>query len=290
MTMEKIQAAIAKARETRTQTGVSPALALPQADSGIIAPDAGSATASSALSAAQIAAAWTSLPGFAPKAAHLRRNRIVAFEGGREAMAFDVMRTRLIQQMRANNWRRLAITSPGPGCGKSMLALNLAFSLGRQQDQRTLVIDLDMRRPSMAKYLGVSAEHSVAKVLNGTADFAGNALRYGTNLAFACHQGAVANSAELLQSTQAAGVLDRISAAYDPTIMIFDMPPMQAGDDVMAFASQVDCVLLVAAAGDTTIKQVDTCERDLAAQTNVLGVVLNKCRYMGGEESYGYYD
>ena len=72
--------------------------------------------------------------------------------------------------------------------------------------------------------------------------------------------------------------------------MIFDMPPMQAGDDVMAFASRVDCVLLVAAAEETTIKQVDLCERNLATQTNVLGVILNKCRYMGDEDSYGYYD
>lgn len=238
----------------------------------------------------QIADHWAALPAFAPKAAHLQRNRIVAFTSGREATAFDVIRTRLLQQMRANNWRRLAITSPGPGCGKSMLTLNLAFSLGRQQDQRTVVIDLDMRRPSMANYLGIKQEYSVAKVLDGTGVFADSTLRYGKNLAFTPHSGAIRNSAELLQSTRTAEVLDEITATYDPTIMIFDMPPMQAGDDVMAFVSRVDCVLLVAAAEETTIKQVDTCERDLATQTNVLGVILNKCRYMSEEESYGYYE
>ena len=287
--MEKIQDAIAKARATRTD-GSDMSADLSHSGGRVSDPAQETTPRITQQPAAQITKNWAALPAFAPKAAHLQRNRIVAFAPGRAATAFDVMRTRLLQQMRANGWRRLAITSPGPGCGKSMLALNLAFSLGRQQDQRSLIIDLDMRRPSMAKYLGISTEHSIAKVLDGTATLADSAVRYGSNLAFASHHGAVPNSAELLQSTQGAAALDLISATYDPTIMIFDMPPMQAGDDVMAFASRVDCVLLVAAAGDTTISQVDTCERDLAAQTNVLGVVLNKCRYMTEEDSYGYYN
>ena len=55
---------------------------------------------------------------------------------------------------------------------------------------------------------------------------------------------------------------------------------------MLAFAGKVDCVLLVAAAESTSIAEIDRCERELAAQTNVLGVVLNKCRYT--EPSYGY--
>jgi hypothetical protein len=50
----------------------------------------------------------------------------------------------------------------------------------------------------------------------------------------------------------------------------------------------VDCALLVAAAGSTTIAQVDACERDIAAHTNVLGVTLNKCRYLDKDQAYGY--
>jgi len=65
---------------------------------------------------------------------------------------------------------------------------------------------------------------------------------------------------------------------------------MLVTDDMMAFAGEVDCVLLVAAAEASTIKEVDTCERELAAQTNVLGVVLNKCRYTDRGAGYGYYD
>lgn len=291
--MEKIQEAIARARATRTQ-GLDGLAETPQSvaatDSATDSVTIASPAVTPALATADVPVNWAALATFVPKAAHLQRNRIVAFSSGRDAKPFDVIRTRLLQQMRKNNWRSVAITSPGPGCGKTMLCLNLAFSLGRQQDQRTLVIDLDWRRPSMAKYLGSGQTGNMAKVLDGTAAFADGVLRYGKNLAFASHTGPVRNSAELLQSAQTAQVLGAITAAYDPTVMIFDMPPMQAGDDVMAFASRVDCVLLVAAAEETTIKQVDACERDLATQTNMLGVILNKCRYMTDEGNYGYYD
>jgi hypothetical protein len=63
---------------------------------------------------------------------------------------------------------------------------------------------------------------------------------------------------------------------------------MLAGDDAIGFLHNVDCALLVAAAGSTTIAQVDACERDIAAHTNVLGVTLNKCRYLDKDQAYGY--
>ena len=127
--VEKIQAAIAKARATRDPEGMPPMRTRQHQR----APRRSLLTAQTA---GQVAEHWAALPAFAPNAAHLQRNRIVAFTSGRAATPFDVIRTRLLQQMRANNWRRLAITSPGPGCGKSMLSLNLGFSLGRSQDQR----------------------------------------------------------------------------------------------------------------------------------------------------------
>jgi len=70
--------------------------------------------------------------------------------------------------------------------------------------------------------------------------------------------------------------------------VLFDMPPLLAGDDALAFIGHVDCVLLVAAAETSTIEEVDTCERELAAHTNVLGVVLNKCRYPDRQYGYSY--
>ena len=232
--------------------------------------------------------AWAELDMFQPNAAHLQRGRITTLEPGQMATPFDVMRTRLLKQMRANSWRRLAITSPGPGCGKTMTCLNLAFSLARQSDIRVMVIEVDLRRPSMAKTLGLKPQHSFVDVLEGKAPASGHLVRYGMNLAFGTNHSPVRNSAELLQSPAIVEVLAELEKTYAPDLLIFDMPPMQTGDDAIAFLEKADCALLVAAAGTTTIAQVDHCERDIAAHTNVLGVVLNKCRYLDRDQSYGY--
>ena len=71
--------------------------------------------------------------------------------------------------------------------------------------------------------------------------------------------------------------------------MLFDMPPFQVSDDVMAFADKVDCVMIIAAAERTKMSELDACERELAGVTNVLGVVLNKCRYEVEDNSFDYY-
>jgi protein-tyrosine kinase len=242
---------------------------------------------------AEVMARWLALTEFEPKPSLMRRNHIIGYfsgrEGGQEGGVIDMMRTRVLQEMKRNGWRRLAITSPNPGCGKTTTCLNLAFSLGRQGNQRTIVAELDMRRPGMAKMLGLRRSNSLSRVLEGKGDLAETLVRYGDNLAFGTNAGSARNPAELLQSTEITEALTRIEAEYDPTVILCDMPPMLMSDDMLAFAPNVDCVLLLAAAETTTMDDLDTCERELAAHTNVLGVVLNKCRYTDPSYGYGYY-
>jgi len=282
--MEKIQSAIAKARAEREGHAIAtPPTRRATKAAAVVVPEPEAAPP------IDVAANWAALPQVDPNARTLQRNRIVAYHGGKDAVHFDVMRTKLLQQMRANNWRRLAITSPGAGCGKSTTCMNLAFSLARQPDVRTILAEVDLRRPSLAKMLGLRSPHSFANVLDGSARFEDNAVRYGSNLAFATNLSVAKNPSELLQGQKVSQVLADIEAWYEPTLTIFDMPPMLVSDDAMAFVGKVDCVLLVAAAETTTIQEVDVCERDLASQTNVLGVVLNKCRYMDRKYGYSYY-
>jgi len=201
-----------------------------------------------------------------------------------------MLRTKILQQMRAQGWKRLAITSPGKDCGKSTVALNLAFSLSKQAEVHTIVGEMDMRRPTLAKALGLSGGGSFAAVLEGKANFADVAMRARPNLAFAVNYGQVRNPSELLQSSTIEPALEQIEARYQPDLTIFDMPPMLQTDDTLAFMDVVDCVLLVAAAESTSLAEIDVCERDLAAQTSVIGVLLNKCRYMDSETSQMGYD
>lgn len=278
--MEKIQNAIAKARAERDTA--------PQTSVNVHRSAAGAST--DAPLSGQVSEAWASLPELKVDKHQMEKNRIVSFSGGKAASSIDMMRTRILQQMRVNNWRRLAITSGTADCGKSTISLNLAFSLTQQSDFRTILMEMDLRRPSLAKTLGVKEDHNLAAVLDGSARFEDNALRYGNNLIVSTNKGPWKNPAELLQGAQLPKALAEIEATYEPDMVIIDMPPMLVSEDVMAFSSHVDCVLLVAAAEATTIKQVDMCERELAAQTNVMGVVLNKCRYMEAEYGYGYYE
>jgi Mrp family chromosome partitioning ATPase len=278
--MERIQSAIAKARAERRSALGDPAAAAAPADAPPMAPPADDAA---------VAARWAALAPALPAPAHLERHRIVAGTSGRAAVPFDVLRTRTLQQMRANGWHRLAVTSPTEGCGKSTIALNLAFALSRQPDLRIVLGEIDLRRPSLAKLLGNSEPVQFSRVLEGRAPFADHARRIGLNLALAVNRGPSRHSAEILHGPAVGPALDAIETQYRPQVMIFDMPPILVSDDAMAFLGHVDAVLLVAAAETTTVKQIDTCEREIAQVARVMGVVLNKCRYMGPGYGYDYY-
>ncbi|GLS30395.1 Chromosome partitioning ATPase, Mrp family, contains Fe-S cluster [Mesorhizobium albiziae] len=200
--------------------------------------------------------------------------------------AFDMMRTRVLQLLRQNNWRSIAITSPTPGCGKTMVTLNLAFSLAHQKDCRTVVVDLDLRRPQIAKSLGIRNPSSMEDFLKGQVPLESTLLRYGDNVAVASNSRPVHLAAELLQNTDTTKALASLQQRLNPDVVLFDLPPMLANDDVMAFLPNVDCAILVVAAESSTLTEADLCERELALKTNVLGVVLNKSQHV--TETYGY--
>lgn len=239
---------------------------------------------------------WQELPEIALSKPALLRNRIVAMDATPEATPFDMLRTKTLRTMQENDWRRLAITSPTASCGKSTISLNLAFSVARQSNTRAIGIELDMRQPNQNRLLGVknprSNKCSVGDLLTGDAMFGDLAVKLQDKLALVTNDGPVSNASDVLLSETVGQVLDNIEAQYQPEIMIFDMPPLLVNDDAMAFMRYVDCALIIAAAGHSTIDEIDRCERDLASQTNVLGVVLNKCEFSasgyGGYGNYSY--
>jgi protein-tyrosine kinase len=287
--MDKVQAAIAKARTARDEIAgkVSGETRPPQVGKKTTAVRFRALGAKSPSPSPELDASWQQLATFAPAAKLMARKRIVTFDTGPQSsegvVAFDMLRTKVLQQMRTNGWKRLAITSPGANCGKTTVSMNLAFSLARQPEVHTIVAEMDMRRPSMAKVFGLANGTSFTAVLEGKADFADIAKRPRPNLAFGLNYERTRNPSELLQSSTVGRVLASIEERFAPDLTIFDMPPMLRSDDTMAFMGQVDCVLLVAAAESTNLGEIDVCERDLAAQTNVMGVLLNKCRYLDKE-------
>lgn len=267
--MEKLEAALAKAREKREAS-------LGRSET----------TRPKVATRGQPSAGWTTLPEISLSPDRLLRNRITALLGGRNATPYDMLRSRTIRILKEKGWSRLAMTSPGAACGKTTIALNLAVSMSRQKDLKVMLIDLDLRRPSLHKALGQNPQKSFHEVLDGQATFEEQAMRIGENLVVAMNATACRNPAELLQSARTRELLDEIERQWQPDVMMFDMSPMLASDDNVGFLGNVDCALLIAAAESTTLQNIDICEKEIAQITNVLGVVLNKCRY--ADESVGY--
>ncbi|MCW1920772.1 P-loop NTPase [Rhodobacter sp. KR11] len=218
-----------------------------------------------------------------------RRQRLGALLGQGPATPHDILRSRVVRQMGEKGWKRLAVTSPTTKCGKSTLALNLALSLARYGQFRILLLDLDLRHPSLASLLELRDPPEITGLLRG-GKLARHGYSYGPNLALVPNGLARIDSAELLQDATTLAALDRLEAEWRPDIVICDLPPMQGNDDTLGFLPHVDCALIVAAAEMTTLPQLDRCESEVGQLTNVLGVVLNKCRYTdrntGFDQSY----
>ena len=102
---------------------------------------------------------------------HLHGNRIIShLISDPRSRSFDMLRTQVLQSMDPKGWRTLAVTSPTPGCGKTVTALNLAISIARQPERSALLVDLDLQRPNVARTLGLNLHNEgVLGVLKGKA-------------------------------------------------------------------------------------------------------------------------
>ena len=267
--MEKLQSALDKARADREQN----------------------AERSSEAAAPRVAAgadAWALLPEAELDPEHMTRNRVVSHAYTRDAAPFDILRTKLVLQMRKHGWRRLAITSATPVCGKTTVTCNMALGLSRQEEMRAIFMDLDLRNPSMARMLGVEPPRDVTGLLEGEVPFAEQAVRVKDAVALSLTQRSVADPTRYLLGQKTEDTLSKLEVDFAPDLMIFDTAPVMVSDDTRAFLNQVDCAMIVACAERTTMKQIDACEREIAEQTNVLGVVLNQARFGEEETGYGY--
>lgn len=272
--MERIQAAIQKAKEARD---VAPP------------PAAGaSRRATGGATGRPLSGGWADLPVFTPDPARMERARVVTFADADPAhAAFDMMRARLLRAIQSNGWTSIGVTSPTPGCGKTTVTMNLAFSLAHLADMRAVLIDLDLRRPAVAQELGLPGERSVGAFLQGAATLGETFLRYGDGLAIGASTAATRHSGDLLHGVSTGQALAGLKAALAPDVILYDLPPLLVADDAFAFLPHLDAVLLVAGAEKSRLDEVDRCEHDLAQTGKLLGVVLNMCRY--GEDAAGYY-
>lgn len=203
------------------------------------------------------------------------------------AAAFDHLRSSLLHGLGQKGWRRVAVTSPTHGCGKSFVATNLALSLSRRPESRTVLLDLDLRRPQLAGLLGLHDAAPLSEFLSGEQPMESVFRRFGRTLALGLNGSPVPDAAEQLHSPDTAAALSAMMEQLEPEVVIADLPPVLAGDDVLALAPMVDAVLLVTDGTRSSPAEIRAAERALEGRIPLLGVVLNRAEERAARR-FGY--
>jgi protein-tyrosine kinase len=206
----------------------------------------------------------------------------------RAAAAYRIIRTRLLHTIRSNNLTSIAITSPDAGDGKSVTAINLALNVARDAACSVFLVDLDMRNPSICRYLGVRPPHELFGYFTGQVAAADVFFSIGQeNLAIAGSLTSTDLASELIGSGHLEALIEYIVGLGGKPIVLIDLPPVLVTDEALRVAPRVDATLLVVAAGRTR-------RDDLVRARNVLedfpsaGVILNRATEQIG--AGGYYD
>jgi capsular exopolysaccharide synthesis family protein len=222
-------------------------------------------------------------------AAHLESERIVSHViTDPLSRPFDMLRTQILQSMDTAGSKILAVTSPTPGCGKTVTAVNLALSIARQPERSVLLMDLDFQKPRVTACLGLPAGRGILNVVHGKASMAETILhtRIGIAEMMVLPTGATSGSSELMSSRAMAKLFQDVRRDPRAQTIIVDLPPILSSDDVIAILPQVDCVLLVVAVGTSKVAEIEECNRHLQS-TDVIRIAVNKVPDL--QANYYYY-
>lgn len=190
------------------------------------------------------------------------------------AEQYRTVRTNLQFSNVDQSLQAILITSPGPAAGKSLTAANLAVVYA-QQEKKTLLIDCDLRKPTVHYTFRLNNLNGLSNVLinESTLDEAVQTSDI-EHLDILTSGPIPPNPAELLASKRMRELLEEAKETYD--FIIFDTPPVLAVADAKVLATIVDGTLLVVRSGETEIEDAEKTKEEMEqAQAPILGVVLN---------------
>ena len=226
-----------------------------------------------------------SYPTIALNRKAMERARLVPYVDERAINAYKLLRTRLLQRMRTNGWRSLIVTGIMPSEGKTTTAINLAIGASQDVSQSVLLVDLDLKRPTVARCFGLERTVGLSEYLRG--DASADDILYNTELerlALLPNFDPSVSHGSLFGPRMTA-LLEHVRAADPDRLLVFDMCPVLSSDDVVAFAPLVDAVLLVIAEGRTSRALLQRANEILEGIPRV-GTVLNYSSE--GDAAYNY--
>ena len=219
---------------------------------------------------------------------YLAEQKIVGFNASdSRSRAFNLMRTRLLKLMSGPAPRLIGITSATPAAGKSFICANLAFSLAKVAEGPVILVDLDLRRGSIAGELGLETEHGVRDFLSGDAKLQDVGVRIdGLPMAVLPTHAVLGELAELLSGERFEEFISALRKQPANTVVLLDLPPVFANDDAMLSIERLDGYALVV---DTTVTSKTHIQQAMSMMepARCFGTILN--RYRGSMvEKYGY--
>jgi len=191
--------------------------------------------------------------------------------------------------LQGENKNLIMVTSSVPGEGKSFSSINLAISIAMELDKTALLVDADVARPSIARYLGFQAKKGLVDYLvEGDLDLSDVLVKTDLPKLTILPAGRQHHySTELLASDSMQMLLHELSNRYQDRIIIFDSPPLLATSESQVLANLVGQVVMVVEAVKTTHAMVNEALLKIP-NANIAGLVLNKSRVKSGGSNYGY--
>ena len=207
------------------------------------------------------------------------RERRVVLSGDPDpsAHAYRMLRTLVLQQARAQQLRTIGVVSAVDGEGKTLTAANLALSIAAEPNQSVLLLDLDLKSPSVAPLLGISGEDGLEGWLAGSVtDLAATFVKLEglERLRVLPTLQSVTGRSEVLAGARARDLLATLTHDYPQCLALIDLPPVLLADDVLTLAPLLDAILIVVAEGRTKREDVARLQ-ELLRGVKVLGTVLN---------------
>jgi len=172
--------------------------------------------------------------------------------------------------------RVIMITSALPGEGKSIIASNLAIAIAKGDDQHVLLVDCDLRKPSLHDLFKYSPSKGVSEIIQGKAEVGDCLIKTPIEklTILSAAQEAPANPSELLESKRMSALIKELKERYTDRFLIIDTSPIQATVDPKILADQVDAIVMVARYRYT--KEADfKMAMESLPKDKVIGTVLN---------------
>jgi protein-tyrosine kinase len=207
-----------------------------------------------------------------------------------EAEQFKILRTNLLYPVAGNAPRTILVTSTAPGEGKSFVAANLAISVASDINKYVLLIDCDLRRPTIHNLFGFfNSVPGLSEYLSNSTPLPDLLLRTAIEKLTILPAGNPPdNPSELLSSERMSELIDEVAERYSDRIIIIDSPPPRLTAEAQVLANQVDGILLVIKHGSAKKELVNDLIEKMG-KTKILGAVVNDFDIRSSRPYKNYY-